>query len=187
MRAIIKEVGKVAKVEDIKNELTTMQELVGGYIEAVNTGQGICLVVNEEGKLQELPQNFPIGNDVIVGTAVFVAYGKDGEFTDLTDEQIDIVMNFFEGAKMPMTENEMMIVAKIVRRAEKMNLVKVDRHHLMMDIVAVNQEVGLRLEEWLNADEFNFAHDVVGIQQNLDPDTKKLTNFFLPRYAKGDM
>lgn len=96
MKAIIKEVGKVAKVEDIKNDLETLQGFVGGYIEAVNMGQGVCLVVNEEGKLNNMPVNFPIGNDVIVGTAVFVAYGNDGEFADLTDKQIEVVMNFLE-------------------------------------------------------------------------------------------
>lgn len=97
MRAIIKEVGKSATVKEIENDLATMQGLVGGYIEAVSAGQGICLVCNEEGKLNDLPPNFPIGRDIIVGTAVFVAYGKDGEFADLTDEQIRVVMNFFEG------------------------------------------------------------------------------------------
>lgn len=99
MRAIVKEVGKSPRVEEIENDLATMQGLVGGYIEAVSAGEKICLVCNEEGKLNGLPPNFPIGRDVIVGTAVFVAYGRDGEFADLTDEQIDIVMNFFEGAE----------------------------------------------------------------------------------------
>lgn len=94
MKAIIKEVGKSAKVEDIKNDLETIKGLVGGYIEAVNAGQGVCLIVNEEGKLNNMPVNFPIGNDVIVGTAVFVAYGKDGEFTDLSEAQEKVVMNF---------------------------------------------------------------------------------------------
>lgn len=99
MRAIIKEVGKNPKVEEVKNDLATFQGLVGGYIEAVNAGQGICLVCNEEGKIEGLQPNFPIGNDVIVGTAVFVAYGNDGDFAGLTDTQIDIVMKFFGGDK----------------------------------------------------------------------------------------
>lgn len=94
MKAIIKEVGKSAKVEDIKNDLETLQGLVGGYIEAVNMGQGVCLIVNEEGKLNNLPENFSIAHGVIVGTAVFVAYGKDGEFADLSDDQTKAVMSF---------------------------------------------------------------------------------------------
>lgn len=97
MRVIIKEVGKQPKVENINNDLETIQRLVGGYIEAVSAGQGICLVCNEEGKLNGLPPNFPIGHDVIVGNAVFVGYGRSGDFADLTEEQIEIINIFFEG------------------------------------------------------------------------------------------
>lgn len=96
MKAIIKEVGKSAKLEDIKNDLETLQGLVGGYVEAINMGQGVCLAVNEEGKLNNMPVNFPIGNDVIVGTAVFVAYGNDEEFTDLSKAQEKAVMDFLK-------------------------------------------------------------------------------------------
>lgn len=99
MRVIIKEVGKLPKVKEINNDLETMKSIVGGYIEAVSAGQGICLVCNEEGKLNGLPPNFPIGHDIIVGNAVFVGYGRNGDFADLTDEQIDIVNKFFKGAE----------------------------------------------------------------------------------------
>lgn len=98
MKAIIKEVGKSPRVEEIENELATMQKLVGGYIEVVSMGGGVALVVNEEGKLAGLPVNFGMGRDVIVGTAVFVAYGSDGDFKDLEDYQIDTIMSsFYEG------------------------------------------------------------------------------------------
>ena len=96
MKAIIKEVGKQPKVEEIKNDLETLQNLVGGYIELVRMGGGVGLIVNEEGKLNGLPVNFPIGIDFVVGTAVFVAYGNDGEFTDLSEVQEQMVMNFLE-------------------------------------------------------------------------------------------
>ena len=96
MKAIVKEVGEEAQLRDIENDLETMQGLVGGYIEVVSTGEGILLICNEEGKLNGLPVNFPIGGDVIVGTAVFVAHGQDGNFTDLSDKQIEILMNFFK-------------------------------------------------------------------------------------------
>ena len=92
MKAIIKEVGQMPRVEDIKNDLATLQGLVGGYIECVRIGQGVFMIANEEGKLDGLPPNFQFGYDVIVGTAVFVADGFDGEFTDLSDAQIETVM-----------------------------------------------------------------------------------------------
>ena len=186
MRVIIKEVGKEPRVEQVENDLATFQNLVGGYIEAVSTGQNICLVCNEEGKLNNLPDNFPIGNDVIAGTGVFVAYGNDGEFADLSDEQIEILTNFFNEVKNQMEKVKKLTIIEIVTRAEKMDLLMFDRLSLIMDIENVHAEIGLKLNDLLNADDLNFAHDIVGIQQNFDRQSNKLQNHFLPRYAKGE-
>ena len=71
------------KVEHPKQELTRewMQAQVGGYIECAYGPVGTCLVVNEEGKLNELPINKEatewfhrnIGkHDIIVGDAILV-------------------------------------------------------------------------------------------------------------------
>lgn len=184
MRAIVKRVGQSPRVEDIKNDLQTLQELVGGYIECVMVGKGIVLVVNEEGKLDGLPANFPLGNDVIVGTAVFVANGFDGDFTDLTDEQIETVKGSIYDEGLTVRE-ERLVIVEIAKRAEIMDLMMFDRMSLIMDLEAVHAEVGLKLIELLKADDLNFAHDIVGIQQNIDRRTRKLKNLFLPRYAKG--
>ena len=92
MKAIIKEVGKSARVEDIKNELSTLQELVGGYIETV-TLNDVVMICNEEGKTQGLKPNFAMGFDVVVGTAVFVAHDGRDEFTDLNDCHIEDIMS----------------------------------------------------------------------------------------------
>ena len=86
-----------------------------------------------------------------------------------------------------MSKDEKVLIMKIAERADEMDLMMFDRVSLIMDIEAVHAEVGLRLDDFLNADDLNFAHDVVGIQQNIDRQSKKLTNLFLPRYAKGDM
>lgn len=186
MRVIIKEVDKEPRVEEVENDLTTFQQLVGGYIEAVTTGEGICLVCNEEGKLNNLPANFPIGNDVIAGTAVFVSYGNDGNFADLSDKQIEILTNFFKEVKSQMEKVKKLTIIEIATRAEKMDLLMFDRLSLIMDIENVHAEIGLKLNELLNADDLNFAHDIVGIQQNFDRQNNKLQNDFLPRYAKNN-
>ena len=52
-----------------------------------------------------------------------------------------------------------------------------------MDIAAVHIVNPLRLEELLNADDFNFFHDVVGIRDNLNRRTGKLENCFIPRFS----
>lgn len=83
-----------------------------------------------------------------------------------------------------MTKDEKLTIMKIAERADEKGLLMFDRLSLIMDIEAVHAEIGLRLTELLNADDANFAHDIVGIQQNVDRVNKKLTNCFLPRYAK---
>ena len=83
-----------------------------------------------------------------------------------------------------MTKDEMLLIAEIAKRAEQMNLLMFDRMSLIMDIQAVHAEIGLNLTSLLNADDENFSHDVVGIQNNIDRQTKTMQNCFLPRYAK---
>jgi hypothetical protein len=56
---------------------------------------------------------------------------------------------------------------------------------LVMDIEAAhNNGCPLKLAELLKADNFDFAHDIGGIQNNINRATGKLENCFLPRYAK---
>ena len=83
-----------------------------------------------------------------------------------------------------MNKEDKMVVVEIAKRADDMNLLVFDRMSLMMDIEAVHGEIGLKLNDLLNADDVNFTHDIVGIQKNLDRKSKKLQNFFLPRYAQ---
>ncbi len=52
-----------------------------------------------------------------------------------------------------------------------------------MDIRYVNEVCPLRLCELLDADDFNFAHDIFGIYSNFNRETKQLENGFLPRFA----
>ena len=98
IKAVIKEVGKSPKVAEIENELEVLKSLVGGYIEVVMVTPEIIMICNEEGKLQGLPPNFSTGRDVIVGTAVFVAYDGSEEFAGLSDYQVLEIMDMFEGA-----------------------------------------------------------------------------------------
>jgi len=82
-----------------------------------------------------------------------------------------------------MSKNEFLTIAKIADRAEEMNLLMFDRLSFIMDIEAVNDEYNLKLDELLNTDNFNFVHDICGIQANLNKETKKIENFFVPRFA----
>ena len=87
IKAIVKrpdeQVGHVCYVSDA---LENLQKTVGGYIEALQLGDGLFLICNEEGRLKNLEKNFVITNGgfqiQIVGTVLIV--GSDGEsFSDV--------------------------------------------------------------------------------------------------------
>ena len=85
-------------------------------------------------------------------------------------------MTLAEFKELPNEERfKMITISKIVERADKLNLLCDDRISLMMD---------LRLNELLEADDFNFSHDICGIQNNIDRTTKTFMNCFVPRFAR---
>lgn len=84
-----------------------------------------------------------------------------------------------------MTKDEKLTIMKIAERADEKGLLQFDRLSLIMDIEVAHKEYNLRLADLLAADDANFAHDVVGIQNNIDRENKKIINLFVPRYAKG--
>ena len=73
---------------------------------------------------------------------------------------------------------------KIAERAEKEDLYNGDRQSLLMDIESADLKFNLRLDDWLKADEFNFAHDLYGIINNIVRNDFPATNFgyFVPRF-----
>jgi len=72
---------------------------------------------------------------------------------------------------------------EIAKRAEKMGLLAFDRMSLIMDLQHTDDEFNLRLDDLLNADDFNFAHDIVGIQRNFNRESKVMDNLFVPRFS----
>ena len=84
MRVIIKEPNEDARVEYIDNTLDELQSIVGGYIEVVPLTFDSVIICNEEGKLRDLPFNFHIPVDYIVGTAIICDDNEDGEFVDVS-------------------------------------------------------------------------------------------------------
>lgn len=80
-------------------------------------------------------------------------------------------------------DRDLPMIIKIVERADKMNLLAFDRLSLTMDLDCVNELFNLRLQQLLDTDNFNFSHDIVGIQNNLNRQTRQMENCFVPRFA----
>lgn len=73
---------------------------------------------------------------------------------------------------------------EIADRAEKLGY-KGCRLSLLMDIESADKAFNIRLNDWLNADDFNFAHDLYGIVNNINRTEfpAKDFGFFVPRFA----
>lgn len=86
---------------EIDNNLKTLQDIVGGYIEYVDISQdGLQMIVNEEGKIMDLEYNLGatllfntthLYNDMILGNAIIVNTDDEGENKSITKEDIDTV------------------------------------------------------------------------------------------------
>ena len=77
IRVVIKKPREAAREIEIDNTLERLQELVGGHIESVWFAKNVWMLDNEEGKIRDLPYNFYVWDDVIVGPAIFA--GQDGD------------------------------------------------------------------------------------------------------------
>lgn len=89
MRVVLVEPGKCARPVEIVEDLHTMQELVGGPIQALYPWPDeAAIVCNDEGKLMGLPLNRRLEDyDVIAGT-FFICGIQDENFCGLTEQQL---------------------------------------------------------------------------------------------------
>lgn len=89
IRIIYKEPGKAPEWRTVQNDLHVFQDLVGGYIAAVQWDNTHYMVVNDEGKLQGLGHNFVWfeAADAIAGPCFWVAIKSDG-FASITDDSL---------------------------------------------------------------------------------------------------
>ncbi len=84
------------------------------------------------------------------------------------------------------TPEEKPIIDRIVERAHEM-FPERERTDIAMDVVAThNHACRLRLADLLASDNFNFAHDITGIEYKLDRETLELKDCFWPRFAAPD-
>lgn len=97
MKVILVETQKKPKVIELESNLSAMQNVVGGYIQAIYPfEEPVALVCHEEGKLLNLPLNRALFSpdtgecyDIIAGTFFLCSAPADSEsFESLSEEQI---------------------------------------------------------------------------------------------------
>ena len=82
MKVLRKKVGSDWELVEIENTLEVLQREVEGYIETVSISGNACIIVNEEGMINDLPFNVRLFGLQLFGTVLIV--GVDGdEFCDL--------------------------------------------------------------------------------------------------------
>lgn len=88
IKAVVQNPGEISRIVTIPNTLYALQELVGGYIEVHHIGNGLLLVMDEDGRLKGLPENVRcVQYGTIVGP-VFITADQDEDFRSLTTEEI---------------------------------------------------------------------------------------------------
>jgi hypothetical protein len=55
-----------------------------------------------------------------------------------------------------------------------------------MDIECAANQFDIDLQAWLEADDANFMHDIIGIFNNINRETKTIENGFAPRFEKTE-
>lgn len=94
IRVLIVEPGKEPYEARIENTLGTLQSIVNGYIEMIQMESGVDLIINDEGKLMNLPFNRYITGNMLVGTIIVTGI-KNGETISLSSELIEKYKKYF--------------------------------------------------------------------------------------------
>ena len=103
MQVVIVEPEKKPVVQNIDDTLTSMQQIVGGTIQAVYPfEEPVALICNDEGKLLNLPLNRALRDsngaiyDIVAGTFFLCAAPTDKDnFASLTEEQVQTCLKRF--------------------------------------------------------------------------------------------
>lgn len=74
-------------------------------------------------------------------------------------------------------------ISRIAKRAVSL-FPGADKLTIEMDLEAAHKSVGIDFDKLENFDDFNFMHDIVGIDKNINRNSGELGNCFLPRSAR---
>ena len=102
IQVVLCEPGKKARIATISNTLPSLQQIVGGYIEAVYPfDDPVAIICNEEGKINGLELNRALRDesgkvyDILAGTFLIVGLAKEG-FASLSTKHQEKYYKLFE-------------------------------------------------------------------------------------------
>ncbi len=103
IRVVLIEAGnpEIKIIEKWEHSLDTVQQFLGGYLQAIRINNSVTMWMNEEGKMQQLPPNFLFVNkegtplDTIVGNVLIAGTNSEGDDVSLTDEEIEMLQEKF--------------------------------------------------------------------------------------------
>ncbi len=95
IKVLIVEPGKEPYEKKIKNSLKSLQNEVSGFIKFMEIEKEVDLILNEEGKINNLPFNRYAMNDILCGT--FIVAGQiNGETIALNNKMIEKYKEYFK-------------------------------------------------------------------------------------------
>jgi hypothetical protein len=113
---VIKADGTLERLDlsESEQELKSLQNAVGGYVQVIELEDDFTMWVNEEGKLLNLPVNeiatviwevrFGLDTDIICGDVVFTGgMDEDGETLNISEANIQRLAELVEGLKSTRT------------------------------------------------------------------------------------
>lgn len=101
IQVLVVPVSQSPYLKEVANELESLQQIVGGHIEVVQTRERLNLVCNEEGKLNDLEPNISTGMDYIAGQFFVCNNDTLGDFTSITKEEAeDFLYHYVIGRKV---------------------------------------------------------------------------------------
>lgn len=106
LTVLVVEPGKIPYTKQIPDTLQSLQQEVGGYIQAVYPFRDpVCVICNEEAKLEGLPLNRSLQDeqgqiyDIVAGTFLVAGLGEEN-FTSLSPELLDKYSRHFAMPEM---------------------------------------------------------------------------------------
>jgi hypothetical protein len=113
---VIKADGTLERLDlsESEQELKSLQNAVGGYVQVIELEDDFTMWVNEEGKLLNLPVNeiatviwevrFGLDTDIICGDVVFTGgMDEDGETLTISEANLQRLAELVEGLKSTRT------------------------------------------------------------------------------------